>query len=119
MSCLGSLIFKVPHVLSCLSRGGRQAQEVLSLLVLLLYMSVQPLAVSPALHHLVHPDPDQPGHYCVATLLSQGHIDLNPVEPVISRPTIIERKFFSRIVHIGLAPDYRLMPERAPPSLLS
>ena len=102
-----------------LSLRTRQGKSVFSLLALALFIFVQALAASSAIHHFVHHDSDQPSHQCAATLLSHGQVSLAPVEVSVSRPVLFVGELHSPPVPFVVAVEYRLLPERAPPSLLS
>jgi hypothetical protein len=44
------------------------------------------LSVSPQLHERVHPDADQPGHSCAATLVASGNYAHSAPAPLVSAP---------------------------------
>jgi len=109
----------VGNVQSCVSLRTRQGKSVFSLLALLLFLFVQALSASSAIHHFIHSDADQPSHQCAATLLSHGQVSLAPVEVSVSRPVFFVGEIHSPSVPFVVAVEYRLLPERAPPSLLT
>jgi len=97
----------------------RQGKSVFSLLALVLFLFVQALSASSAIHHFIHSDADQPSHQCAATLLSHGQVSVAPVEVSVSRPVLFIGEIHSPSVPFVVAVEYRLLPERAPPSLLT
>jgi hypothetical protein len=109
----------VGNVQSYVSLRTRQGKSVFSLLALLLFLFVQALSASSAIHHFIHSDADQPSHQCAATLLSHGQVSLAPVEVSVSRPVLFVGEIHSPSVPFVVAVEYRLLPERAPPSLLT
>jgi hypothetical protein len=114
--CIGTPVRKLR---SCVSLQTRQGKSVFSLLALALFVFVQALAASSAIHHFIHSDADQPSHQCAATLLSQGQVSLAPVEVSVARPVLFVGEIHSPPVPFVVAVEYRLLPERAPPSLLT
>jgi hypothetical protein len=112
----GTTVRKLRTYLSLQARPGK---SVFSLLALVLFLSVQALSASSAIHHFVHSDADHPSHQCAATLLSHGQVSLAPVEVSVSRPVFFVSETRSPSVPFVVAVEYRLLPERAPPSLLT
>ena len=106
-------------VQSYVSLRTRQGKGVFSLLALVLFLFVQALSASSAIHHFVHSDADHPSHQCAATLLSHGQVGLAPAEVSVSRPVFFVGEIHSASVPFVVAVEYRLLPERAPPSLLT
>jgi hypothetical protein len=99
------------------SLRARQGKSACSLVALALFVFVQTLAASSAIHHFVHHDADQPNHQCAATLLSQGQVSAASVEVSVSPPVAIVSESALPSVRLTVAVEYRLLPERAPPSL--
>jgi hypothetical protein len=83
---------------------------------LALFLFVQLLASSSALHKLVHSDADSPSHHCAVTLLSRGQISATDVvAPLIA---FVAALFFllppfQSAVFASF--DYRFSASRAPP----
>ncbi|CAN5762714.1 hypothetical protein BH09VER1_BH09VER1_50850 [soil metagenome] len=48
------------------------------------YLLAIAMAVSPALHHWVHQDSDEPTHHCVVTTLADGQVDSPALPPVLA-----------------------------------
>ncbi len=87
-----------------------------SALLLGLVLSLQAMAVFPALHALVHPDADDPGHECAVTLFSHGQVDTScTAAPVLHAPAPLT---FSQAPPeiIFVSADIRLLPSRGPPA---
>ena len=95
---------------------ARQVKIVFSLLALVLYLVTQAFAASSSLHQLIHHDADQADHQCAATLLSHGQVVLTPTEVGVSAPVLCLGELTLPAVPVLVAIEYRLLPERAPPS---
>jgi len=83
---------------------------------LALFLFVQLLTTSSALHKLVHSDADSASHHCAVTLLSQGQI--NCADTVASVIAFVAALFFllppfQSAVFASF--DYRFSASRAPP----
>ncbi len=94
------------------------SHRALSLFCLVPLLLLNALAASPALHHCLHPDADQPDHHCAVTLLSAGKLDL------ASAPLVVHSLGLGWVTGDFLPPSatfvpfaYRLLPGRAPPAL--
>lgn len=109
----------VQNVWSYLSLQERQGRSLFSLLAVVLYLCVQAMACAAGLHHFVHHDSDKAEHQCAATVLSYGQVDLTAVEVSVARSAVLQGEFSLPAVPVLVAVEYRLLPERAPPSLLS
>ena len=107
------------NVQSCVSLRTRQGKSVSSLLALVFFLFVQALSASSAIHHFIHSDADQPSHQCAATLLAHGQVCLAPVDVSVSRPVLFVGELQSPPVPFVVAVEFRLLPERAPPSHLT
>ena len=86
--------------------------------MLMLFLLLQAAGASHELHHLLHPESDEPDHQCDIRLVSEGQIHHAPAAVVLPVP-----QYFSSTVAVpqSFAPvpvDYRLLPGRAPPSSL-
>jgi len=104
---------------SYVSLQTTKGKSVFSLMALILFLFVQALSASSSIHHIVHSDADHPTHQCAATLLSHGQVSLAPVKVSVSRPVFFVGEIHSPSVPFVVAVEYRLLPERAPPSLLT
>src|SRR3954470_337919 len=95
---------------------NRPSRSLWSLLFLALFLSLQIVASSGALHQAVHSDASSPSHHCIITLLTQGQLN----EPFVMgvwlafAATLI---FFlpSLQAAVQSSLDLRLAPGRAPP----
>jgi len=84
--------------------------------MLLVWLGVCALEVSPELHHFLHRDAQSPAHNCLITQLQQHSIAsgvasaVAPMAPVSWSPLVAHGQFqpFASF-------DYRLSPSRAPP----
>ena len=86
-------------------------------LAVLLFLSLQLLAVSPHLHHEVHPDSHQPDHQCAVKLLSDGQVDVAADFVVVAVPTSdFTAPLPAESVFLPAA-DHQFPPGRAPPFL--
>ena len=84
-----------------------------------LFLVLQIVSASPALHHWFHEDSDSPDHQCVIRLVSQGQFDHAPVQVTVPLPQIVSvTVVFPDSVALVVV-DYRLLPGRAPPFLLT
>jgi hypothetical protein len=102
-----------------LSIRKADAKRAFSLLCLAIFLSLQALAASPTLHKWLHHDADKVDHDCAVTMLAHGGIHLGSAAPVVvsSAPSVIEKVL--EPVSLVLKVDYRLLPGRAPPSVLA
>ena len=74
------------------------------------------LAVSPALHHWLHPDAGQADHECAVTLFVHGAIQsCFAVAQVVIPLLVVLGRTFIPVAPDLISPRYRLCPERAPP----
>ena len=85
----------------------------------LLFVWLQVLASSPALHHAIHSDSHQPDHQCVIKLLSQGQVDVaeGMTGVTVQAQTVIAPPVPPLPIQVAI--EFRLLPGRAPPSLPS
>jgi hypothetical protein len=95
---------------------GRTARTVLAILLILQLLSLLALAASPTLHHVLHPDSNNPDHECLVTLFAKGQLSEAAMTPVVILvaafvmcavllPSFLPRSIF----------EYRFSPSRAPP----
>ena len=94
----------------------RKKRRSASALLLGLFLSLQAMAVLPALHALVHHDASEPGHECAVTLFSHGQVDASTTTvPVVCAPAPL---VFSQSPPgiIFVSTDVRLLPGRGPPA---
>jgi hypothetical protein len=97
-------------------KSFRKERQGASALLLGLFLFLQAMAVSPALHALVHPDAADPDHECAVTLFSHGQVDVSSaVVPVFHAPArLIFSQDLPRIIFVSA--DIRLLPSRGPPA---
>lgn len=94
-------------------------KSLFSLVALAIYLFVAALAASPELHHLFSHDADDPDHQCAATVLAQGQLDATPAMVTVVVPSAVGQQTLPA-QPLGLAaPDFWLLPERAPPVSLA
>ena len=96
-----------------LNQPGKSAAALL-LCGLVLFVSL--LAVSPALHQLVHADADSPDHHCVVTLFAHGQLTPAPETQILAVILALIAVLVS-LPQSFLLPsaDYRFSTSRAPP----
>jgi hypothetical protein len=96
-------------------KGFRRKRQSASAFLLGLFLSLQAMAVFPALHALVHPDCSDPDHECAVTLFAHGQVDASPAAaPVFLAPArLVFRQSPPRIIFVSA--DIRLLPSRGPP----
>jgi hypothetical protein len=94
---------------------GKRRQSA-SALLLGLFLSLQAMAILPALHAWVHPDSSDPDHECAVTLLLHGQVDASSVaEPAFRAPEcLIFNQAPPRTIFASV--DIRLLPSRGPPA---
>lgn len=87
-----------------------------SAFLLFLFLSLQALAVFPALHEMVHPDAGDADHECAVTLFSHGQVDAPATVPPVFCPpaTVTFSPASPKVVFVSA--DIRLLPGRGPPS---
>ena len=97
-------------------RGFRKKRQRASALLLGLLLSLQALAVFPALHALVHPDAGDADHECAVTLFSHGQVDASTAAPAVFRApaSLIFSQSPPKIIFVSA--DIRLLPSRGPPA---
>jgi hypothetical protein len=95
---------------------ARQAKVAWSLGALVLFLTLQTFAASPSLHHFIHQDAKQPDHQCAVTLISHGQVVLTLIEVSVTAPVIVADELPVPVLPVLAALEYRLLPERAPPS---
>jgi hypothetical protein len=94
----------------------RKRRRGASALLLGLLLSLQAMAVFPALHAIVHPDCADADHECAVTLFAHGQIDASSTAaPVFCIPACLT---FSQSPPpiIFVSTDIRLLPSRGPPA---
>lgn len=69
--------------------GLRSKAFIVSLLVCLVLL-LDAMAVSPALHELIHADAGQTDHQCAVTMFAQGQVDSAAVDVAAAAPQIFE-----------------------------
>lgn len=101
----------MPSIINLNAKAGRSA------VLCLMFVFLQALVMSPALHDLVHPDAKSPNHECAVTLLSHGQVETSSVDvgPVLPAPSVL---FLDPIpATIVASTDTPVMPGRGPPSV--
>jgi hypothetical protein len=94
----------------------RKKRQRASALLLGLFLFLQALSISPALHALVHSDAAEAGHECAVTLFTHGQINASATAvPIVCTAT---RVIFcqSPPQAIFVSADVRLLPGRGPPA---
>ena len=83
---------------------------------LLLFLTLQLLTTSAALHKLIHADAGSIDHHCAITLLTRGQV--SAAETVVPFAAFVAALFFLlpmlRSVDVS-SPEYRFSASRAPP----
>jgi len=87
--------------------------------MLVLFLAIQLLGASTTLHRWFHADSGSASHQCVITLVSQGQIHHAIGEAILPPPQYLFATITPPKVSVWAAVDYRLHPERDPPSLLT
>jgi hypothetical protein len=73
------------------------------------------MAVSPCLHHDLHPDSHQPDHKCAVKLLSEGQLDVELGGVSVSPPQLVRFAPLRPETISPVTPALLLPPGRAPP----
>ena len=103
--------------LSTISKRLRVAGRIMTIgLILLAWLGVCAVEVSPELHSFLHKDAQSPAHTCLVTQLQKHSIDSGFVPAVTPAPSV----GWSSLVTLGelqlfASFDYRSSPSRAPP----
>jgi hypothetical protein len=94
----------------------RKQRQGASALLLGLFLSLQAMAVLPALHALVHPDSSKADHECAITLIARGQVEApSATVPVFRAPLgLIFSQSPPRVIFVSA--DIRLLPGRGPPA---
>jgi hypothetical protein len=102
-----------------LSTRKTAMQKAFSLLFLAVFLFLQTLAAAPVLHQHLHHDAGKADHHCVVTMLAHGRIHTPPTPVVAAAPTdfVLAPELAPEFLLVAV--DYRLLPGRGPPSLLS
>jgi hypothetical protein len=96
--------------------AGRRA---VSLLCLSLFVFLQALAAAPVWHRSFHHDAGHQDHHCAVTLLTQGKFHLTCGVIALPPASDFTTSTFPPPTSAADEIDFRLLPARAPPSLLS
>jgi hypothetical protein len=100
-----------------LNLQNRATRRFCAVICLALFMVVELLALSPALHKDLHPNADSPSHHCAVTLFT--HSQVTSAAVVCELPALVAILLFCLPPPKAVAlpsVDYRLSPSRAPPS---
>jgi len=104
---------KAMTILSFREANSRRVWAVFALAV---FLFVQLLASSAALHKLVHSDADSLNHHCAVTMLSRGQVSaaeaLAPLAAFVAALFFFLPSFQSAVISSF---DYRFSASRAPP----
>jgi hypothetical protein len=94
----------------------RKKRQGASALLLGLFLFLQALSISPALHALVHSDAAEPGHECAVTLFTHGQVNASTttVPVVCTAARIVFCQAPPRVIFVSA--DVRLLPGRGPPA---
>ena len=98
---------------------SRLATRMAAGLMLALWLALLTLASAPQLHLAHHPDAGHEQHHCPVTLLTQGQLESSP-EPVttLTPPCPVSVLAPAPSLFFQQPSDVRLLPGRAPPSVL-
>lgn len=95
---------------------GRLSGAALAALLMFLLLATTTLSACHALHHALHHDSDDPGHFCLVCSFAKGQVSATEASaiPVV---LFLGWLFGSLQAQAPLLPgfDYRLSPSRAPP----
>jgi hypothetical protein len=83
-----------------------------------LFALVQAQVASAALHKLFHPTAGSQNHHCAVTLLSDGQVEAHQPESALAADLVFIVDDAAPQILLLVAVDYRLLPGRAPPSVL-
>lgn len=82
-----------------------------------LYLTLQLLASSAALHHCVHEDSHEPDHQCIIKLVADGQLLVGRLPPFELQPVLVCSPLSERPgVVIIVCAERLLPPGRAPPA---
>jgi hypothetical protein len=98
---------------------SRPGQSLVALLLSALVLLSSLMAVSPALHQLLHQDAKQTSHHCVVTLMQKQHVCTASPAPLLLGLGLASISFFP--LTEAPAPsqfNYAPAPSRAPPASL-
>jgi hypothetical protein len=84
--------------------------------MLSLYLVLQLLAGSHALHHWFHADSHAPDHQCVINQVAAGELLADPPEAIELRPDFFYESAAAAPVRCVAGADLLLPPGRAPPA---
>ena len=102
---------------STISKRLRVAGRITAIAVMLLaWLAVCAIEVSPELHSVLHKDAQSPAHTCLVTQLQKHSINSGFVPAVTPAPSV-EWNLLAILGEVQLFAsfDYRLSPSRAPP----
>ena len=103
--------------LSTISKHLRVGGRITTIAVMLLaWLGVCAIEVSPELHSFLHKDAQSPAHACLVTQLQKHSIDSGFVPVVTPARSAEWNSLVTRAeVQLFASFDYRLSPSRAPP----
>ena len=88
-------------------------------LMLALWLALLALASAPQLHLAHHPDAGEQQHHCPVMLLTGGQFALgSPALPLVVAPAVAFHVALPSFLPFPQTSDVRLLPGRAPPSVL-
>ena len=102
------------------SRLRSVTQPIVAMVAAFLLIFCSTLASSPSLHRSLHSDANNPGHNCLITQFTEGHLDWVAAPVVQAEPDFYfgGAELLSSTVAIP-ATDYLFSSSRAPPSVSS
>lgn len=108
---LSTTVFRL-SVMGALKKRRRSASAFL----LGLFLSLQAMAVLPALHALIHSDASDPDHECAVTMLTHGQVSTSAVVPPVFQAPEQVRFTLAEPKTIFASVDIQLLPCRGPPA---
>lgn len=102
-----------------LSARTSQGRGTWSILFLTLFLFLQVLASAPFLHQHWHQDAKQADHHCAVTLLEDGKFECSTSTVSVVLPSATISDVELPVISFVSLVEYRLLPGRAPPALLS
>jgi len=103
--------------MTALSFRDANFRRVWAVFGLMLFLTLQVLTTSSALHKLIHADADSSDHHCAITLFARGHV--SAAETIVPLVAFVAALIFTLPVLRSAefpSPAYRFSASRAPPS---
>ena len=103
-----------------INKSGKMAKAALAFLLGMLVLLEAAMAASPALHHLIHADSDDPNHECAITAFAKAQVSSTFVAHIlIALPALFGAVALLAETFILVQTTYRFSLGRAPPSAFS